>query len=60
MKKLILFFLLCTSLSAEILYFNNGKAVEGKILEANATHALIQRSTDLQLFRLSIDLFDRR
>ena len=38
------------------MYFNNGKAVEGKILEANATHALIQRSTDLQLFRLSIDL----
>lgn len=56
MKKLILSFFLCSSLSAEILYFNDGNQVAGKILEANSTHALIKREKDLQLFRFPIDL----
>ncbi|MGI9357835.1 MAG: DUF1549 domain-containing protein [Paracoccaceae bacterium] len=49
--KLILMFSLCASCFADKLYFNNGKSLEAKILEANETHVLIQRASDLQQFR---------
>ena len=38
------------------LYFNNGKSLEGKILEANETHVKIARAKDLQQFRFPVKL----
>ena len=38
------------------LYFNNGKSLEGSILEANETHVTIARREDLQQFRFPISL----
>jgi hypothetical protein len=55
MKILILLFLSSMLCFGDTLYFNNGKNLKGDIVEANATHALIKRSSDLQLFRISID-----
>ena len=55
MKILILLFLSSIFCFGDTLYFNNGKNLKGDIVEANATHALIKRSSDLQLFRISID-----
>ena len=55
MKKLILLFLSSIYCLGDTLYFNNGKDLKGDILEANATHALIKRASDLQLFRIAID-----
>ena len=55
MKTLILLLLSTTFCFADTLYFNNGKNLEGKILEANSSHALIERASDLQLFRIAID-----
>jgi len=52
MKKLILFLLIAVNCNAEKIYFNNGKVIEGKILEANETHFVLQRSDDLQKFRV--------
>ena len=54
MKKLLLLFLSSIYCFADTLYFNNGKDLKGDILEANATHALIKRASDLQLFRIAI------
>ena len=55
MKKLVLLLLSSIYCFSDTLYFNNGKNFKGDILEANATHALIKRSSDLQLFRIAID-----
>ena len=58
MKKLTLLLPLLLSATfcfADTLYFNNGKNLEGEILEANSSHALIERASDLQLFRIAID-----
>ena len=58
MKKLTLLLSLLLSATpcfADTLYFNNGKSLEGEILEANSSHALIERASDLQLFRIAID-----
>jgi len=55
MKIFILSLLCFSTCFASELYFNNGKNLKGEILEANATHALIKRSSDLQLFRIAID-----
>jgi len=38
------------------LWFNNGKMLEGEILEANNTHVLFARASDLQQFRFSKEL----
>lgn len=40
---------------ADILFFNNGNSLKGEIIEANSTHALIKRESDLQLFRIAIN-----
>ena len=55
MKILILLLLSSILCFGDVLYFNNGKNLKGDIIEANATHALIKRSSDLQLFRIAID-----
>jgi len=52
MKKLILLLLLPLICKADRIYFNNGKSIEAKILEANETHLILQRSEDLQQFRV--------
>ena len=41
---------------AETIWFNDGRSIEGEILEANNTHMLFARAKDLQQFRLKIDL----
>jgi hypothetical protein len=55
MKKLLLLLISSFYCFGDTLYFNNGKDLKGDILEANATHALIKRASDLQLFRIAID-----
>ena len=56
MKILATFILLCSSLSADKIYFNNGKSLEAKILEANETHVLLERGQDLQRFRIKTEM----
>ena len=56
MKKLILFMLFPLLCSAEKIYFNDGNVLEAKILDANETHIRIERSEDLQQFRVKTDL----
>lgn len=41
---------------AETLWFNNGKSLDGEILEANNTHVLFARASDLQQFRFEVEL----
>ncbi len=57
----ILFVLLVTSplTLASKLYFNNGKSLDAEIIEANATHVLLKRSSDLQQFRIKSDLLTK-
>ena len=55
MKILTILMLSSIFCFGDVLYFNNGKDLKGDIIEANATHALIKRSSDLQLFRIAID-----
>ncbi len=56
MKILTIFILLTFNLFADKIYFNNGKSLEAKILEANETHVILERAKDLQRFRFSADL----
>ena len=53
----ILFVLLVTSplTLASKLYFNNGKSLDAEIIEANTTHVLLKRSSDLQQFRIKTE-----
>ena len=44
---------------ASKLYFNNGKSLDAEIIEANATHVLLKRSSDLQQFRIKSDLLTK-
>ena len=44
---------------ASKLYFNNGKSLEAEILEANETHVLLKRSSDLQQFRIKTELLTK-
>ncbi len=41
---------------AGTIWFNNGKSIDGEILEANNTHVLFARASDLQQFRFNVDL----
>lgn len=56
MKLLLISLFFVYYCSASIIYFNNGKNIEGNILEANETHLLFERAKDLQRFRLKINL----
>lgn len=56
MNKILLLLLTVTYGFAETLWFNNGKKLDGEILEANNTHVLFARSSDLQQFRFKVDL----
>lgn len=42
--------------AAETIWFNDGRSIEGEILEANNTHLLFARASDLQQFRLKTDM----
>ena len=42
--------------TAGTLWFNNGKSLEGEILEANNTHVLFARASDLQHFRFKKEI----
>ena len=55
MRLFILFFF-WSSLNAETIWFNNGKSLDGEILEANNTHVLFARANDLQQFRFKADI----
>lgn len=63
MKKFIfiLFVLLVTAplTLASKLYFNNGKSLDAEIIEANTTHVLLKRSSDLQQFRIKTELLTK-
>ena len=56
---LLLLFVLPLLSFGKVLYFNNGKQLKGEIVEANATHVLIKRESDLQLFRFPISLLTK-
>ena len=56
MTILSLFIIFASSCFGSVIYFNNGKSLEGKILEANSTHLLLQRAKDLQQFRIKVDM----
>jgi hypothetical protein len=43
----------------QTLFFNNGESIEAKILEANETHVTLQRSTDLQQFRIKSEMLTK-
>lgn len=53
---LITLFSIINILNAETIWFNDGRSIEGEILEANNTHMLFARAKDLQQFRLSVKL----
>ncbi|MDC3298609.1 DUF1549 and DUF1553 domain-containing protein, partial [bacterium] len=53
---LIAIFLAINLLNAETIWFNNGKSLDGEILEANNTHVLFARAKDLQQFRFSVEI----
>lgn len=56
MKYIIMFMLLACTLWSETIWFNDGRSIEGEILEANNTHMLFARASDLQQFRLKVDV----
>lgn len=56
MKYILLLILSMVTCVAETIWFNDGRSIEGEILEANNTHMLFARAKDLQQFRLKIDL----
>lgn len=56
MKRLILLLITSYTCFAETIWFNDGRSIEGEILEANNTHVLFARAEDLQQFRFGVDL----
>ena len=56
---IMLLFLSTLTCLGDKLYFNNGKSIEAKILEANETHLTLQRATDLQRFRVKTDMLTK-
>ena len=58
LSKIILF-ILPLYCFGDKLYFNNGKSIEAKILEANETHVEISRDSDLQQFRLRVSMLTK-
>jgi hypothetical protein len=55
MKNVIIFLFSSMAVFATTLYHKDGKAVNGKILEANGTHVTFQKAEDLQKFRFRVD-----
>jgi hypothetical protein len=56
MKQLTLLLAFVLNVTAEVIWFNNGRSIDGTILEANNTHVLFARSEDLQQFRFPVSL----
>jgi hypothetical protein len=54
--RLFILLFIYSTLSAETIWFNNGKSLDGEILEANNTHVLFARASDLQHFRFPVEL----
>lgn len=61
MKKAITFslFFIPIMCFGDKLYFNNGKSLDAKILEANETHVKIERASDLQQFRIKSEMLTK-
>lgn len=59
MKKFLVLLFLSQNSFGENLYFNNGKSIEAKILEANETHVTLERGSDLQQFRVKTDMLTK-
>ena len=59
MKILTLFLFSWCACFGSTIYFNNGKNIDGEILEANETHVLFARSKDLQQFRFPTSLLTK-
>lgn len=58
--KIIILLLLSSALSfADVLYFNDGNNIRGKIIESNSTHVMLKRDHDLQLFRVPLKLLTK-
>ena len=56
MKNILMLMLTAGVCLAETIWFNDGRSIEGEILEANNTHMLFARASDLQQFRLKTDM----
>lgn len=56
MRTFIISMLLVCTMHGETIWFNNGKSLDGEILEANNTHLLFTRAKDLQQFRFPVSL----
>lgn len=56
MRTFIALVLMTCTTYGETIWFNNGKSLDGEILEANNTHMLFARASDLQQFRFKVDL----
>lgn len=56
MKNVLMLMLTACVCLAETIWFNDGRSIEGEILEANNTHLLFARASDLQQFRLKTDM----
>ena len=56
MKYILLLMVSVFTCAAETIWFNDGRSIEGEILEANNTHLLFARASDLQQFRLKTNL----
>lgn len=56
MRTFIISMLVVCNTYGETIWFNNGKSLDGEILEANNTHLLFTRAKDLQQFRFPVSL----
>lgn len=56
MRTFITLVLMTCATYGETIWFNNGKSLDGEILEANNTHLLFARAKDLQQFRFPVKL----
>lgn len=56
MKYILILMFSVFACVAETIWFNDGRSIEGEILEANNTHLLFARASDLQQFRLNTNM----
>jgi len=59
LKILLIPLFICANIYADKIYFNNGKSLDSKILEANETHVTLERAEDLQRFRIKTEMLTK-
>ena len=59
MKTLLILIISTASCFAEKIYLNNGKSIDGNILDANTTHLTFERQLDKQQFKLRVDMLTK-